>query len=668
MKLGKFKHLRHFLIQSAVLATFTSVGAVRTAGATELLCSQVPSLFEYYFEYHYSNREMNDDIRNRTVDQYIKFLDPSKSLFIESDVSGLKASLKTIFKSMETGNCSVLNDAQVLTVKRAEEDEAYVKSVLSNKDYKVDDSVELVSDPDKRGFPKTVDEKKALVLKLIHFQISQYLLTEVKLPEAKKKLIHKYELLTKRLKEPKAVTELPGNFALAFASALDPHSSYLSSDAFEDFQIQMRLSLEGIGASLSSQDGFTVIEELIPGGGAEKTKLLKAKDKIIAVAQEGKKAENVVDMDLKDVVKKIRGKKGTKVTLTILRQADKTETFDVKITRDKVDVKDQAAKITYETRKVGNQNFKIAVIDLPSFYGGGPEGGRNCYVDMKQMVKEAKEAKANGIVLNLSKNGGGLLEDAVRISGLFIQKGGVVATKDTKKKVQILPDEDADIQWNGPLVVLISRMSASASEILAGALKDYHRALILGSDHTFGKGTVQILSPLPLSLGAMKVTTGMFFIPGGASTQHIGVPSDITIPTPWAGDEIGEKTLDYSLPTQTIPSFLGKEANSTDPRKQWFEISTELTKKLADKSKTRVAADKRFAEMIKEQEETKKNKGIIKLADLRKKAKKPAENKAEREKKLKDIEAPFIDEGVSVMVDLLQETPIPSAATTTATR
>ncbi|MBL7717082.1 MAG: PDZ domain-containing protein [Bdellovibrionales bacterium] len=630
--------------------------------AGDLMCGQVPDLFQYYFEYHYSNREMTDDIRNKTVDQYIKFLDPSKSLFIESDVSGLKASLKGIFKSMETGNCSALNDAQVLTVKRAEEDEAYVKSVLNNKDYKVDDSVELVSDPEKRGFPKNLDEKKALVLKLIHFQMSQYLLTESKLAEAKKKLIHKYELLTKRLKEPKALTELPGNLTLAFASALDPHSSYLSSDAFDDFQIQMGLSLEGIGASLSSQDGFTVIEELIPGGGAEKTKLLKAKDKIIAVAQEGKKAENVVDMDLKDVVKKIRGKKGTKVTLTILRQAEKTETFDVKITRDKVDVKDQAAKVTYETKKVGNQSYKIAVIDLPSFYGSNKEGSANCYVDMKRIVKEVKDAKAHGIVLNLSKNGGGLLEDAVRISGLFIQKGGIVATKDTKKKVQILPDEDPEVQWNGPLVVLISRMSASASEILAGAMKDYRRAVILGSDHTFGKGTVQILSPLPLGLGAMKVTTGMFFIPGGASTQHVGVASDIQIPTPWAGDDIGEKTLDYSLPTQTIPAFLGKEANSTDPAKQWKEVSSDLTKKLAEKSKSRVASDKRFAEMIKEQEEVKKNKGVIKLADLRKKAKKPAENKAEREKKQKDIEAPFVDEGVAVMVDLLQEQP-PTALT-----
>ena len=210
----------------------------------------------------------------------------------------------------------------------------------------------------------------------------------------------------------------------------------------------------------------------------------------MAVAQEAKPAVPIMDMDLKDVVKMIRGAKGTFVTLTILRQGDSPKTFQVKIKRAKIDIKDQAAKITYETRKVNGKSLKMGIIDLPSFYGGGDgPGSRWSYRDVKDLLTQAKKEKVDGIVLDLSRNGGGLLEEAVQITGLFIQKGGVVATKEYGcLKVQVLSDDDDEVVWSGPLVVLISRLSASASEILAGALKNYHRALIVGGDHTFGKG------------------------------------------------------------------------------------------------------------------------------------------------------------------------------------
>ncbi len=646
------------LVAVALPLTLISVSPAFAANPQGLQCVHLPTLFETYFQSHYSIHEMTDEIRDRTIDQYIKLTDGSKTLFLESDVAQVKKTLQGIFKTMQNGNCSQLNDVLQSAIKRSEEDEAFAKTVLNAKDYKVDESVELLMDPDKRGFPKTVAEKNVLLTKMIHFQISNYLLADTKLPEAKKQLIHRYELMTKRMKE-KGQSEAIGLFAQAFASALDPHSSYLSPDNLEDFQISMRLSLEGIGASLSSQDGFTVIEDLIPGGGAEKLKTLKPKDKIVAVAQDGKKPVTVIDMDLKDVVKMIRGKKGTKVTLTILRQGEKTDTFDVSIVRDKIDVKDSAAKITYQTRKVGDRSVKIGVLELPSFYGDSRDGGRSSFDDMKKLLKEAKKEKAEGIVLNLSRNGGGLLEDAVRISGLFMQKGGVVATKDAQKHVQILADEDPDVTFNGPVVVLITHLSASASEILAGALKDYKRALIVGSDHTFGKGTVQVLSGLgpQQSLGAMKVTTGMFFLPGGESTQHKGVASDVLVPSIYSAEDVGEQSLDYSLAPQSTQAFLSKEANSTDPTRRWNEITPALVKKLSEKSQVRVSKDPKFAEIKKDLEDAAKNKGVIRLAEMKKKAdkKKPAKGKAEREQKQKDIEAPFVDEGVNIMSDLLTE-------------
>lgn len=626
--------------------------------ATGLSCAVLPQLFGLYLRFHYVHREITNDVREHTVDQFVKSLDPTKMLLLQDDVKTFKKNLLSVFKTMDDGDCKKIDAIQEVLLARAIENENFAKEFLGEK-YKLDDTVELITDPDKRKNPSNLDEKKKLLSKMIHFQISNYLISKTVLAEAKKNVIHSYELVTKRVKEKKP-DERYVDFAEAFALALDPHSSYLSADSLEEFRIQMQLSLEGIGASLSSQDGFTVVEEVIPGGAADRMKVLLPKDKIIAVAQDGKKAESVIDMDLQDVVKQIRGKKGTKVTLTILRQSEKSETFDVTIVRDKVDIKESAAKITYENRKVNNVSMKIGVIDLPSFYGGGREG-RSSFGDMRTLVIEAKKQKVDGIVIDLSRNGGGLLDDAVKIAGLFIRRGPVVATKGSDQKVDILSDRDEDILWSGPLLILTSRLSASASEILAGALKDYNRALVVGGDHTFGKGSVQVVSDLPQNLGAMKVSTGMFFIPGGDSTQHKGVDSHIELPSVFTTEDVGEKTMDYSLPAQKIASFVGDEANVLDPLKQWQPVTTDLISKLKKSSLDRVSKDTKFAEIKKSIEETKKNKGIIRLAEIRKKVeeenkkeeKEKKDKKDSRKAKLKESQAPLVSEGVNIMSDWL---------------
>ena len=459
-----------------------------------------------------------------------------------------------------------------ILVARARENEAIVKNILGP-DYRLDDTVEMNTDIKKRPYVKTEAEKHELLRKVVQFQIENALLTGVDLAEAKKEQIHRYELQTKRIVE-RNPEKLIKNIAESFALSLDPHTSYLSPEELEDIRIQMQLSLEGIGAVLRSDNGFTVIEELIPGGSAERSGLLNPNDKIIAVAQEGGKRIDIIDMDLRDVVSLIRGKKGTKVTLTILRQAERTQRFNVTIVRDKIDIKDQEAKISYEIRKAGNRQYRFGVIDLPSFYGG-EKGGKSSYEDMKRLLAIAKQQHVDGIVLDLSRNGGGLLTDAVRIAGLFIGKGGIVATRDSLGQVTILandsalsrtekdqikvinfPAEAPRTVYTGPLVVLTSRLSASASEIVAGALKDYHRAVIVGNDHTFGKGSVQVLAPLPSDLGGMKITTALYFLPSGKSTQKIGVEADVQLPIWFILEDIGETTLDYPLPAQAITPFL----------------------------------------------------------------------------------------------------------------
>jgi carboxyl-terminal processing protease len=655
------------LIPTLMLLLLLPVSSI----AANLTCSRLPMLMERFLTNHYAMKNMTGEIKTHAVDQMTKSLDPSKTLLYESDVERLKPVLKDLFVTMQSGDCSSLRHVYDLLVARARENESIVKKILGP-DYQLDETVELNINVNKRLYLKTTIEKQALLRKVVQFQIENALLAGIDLTEAKKQQIHRYELQTMRVVE-RNPEKLITSIAEAFARALDPHTSYLSPENLEDLRIQMQLSLEGIGAVLSSDNGFTVIEALIPGGGAERSSLLKPKDKIIAVAQEGEKPVDVIDMDLRDIIKMIRGKKGTQVTLTILRQAEKTDHFDATITRDRIDIKEQEAKITYETRTVDGRQYHFGVIDLPSFYGDEKEN-KSCYKDVKKLLGEARRQHVDGIVLDLSKNGGGLLKEAVRIAGLFLDKGGVVATKDSREQVTILangstasekegnkrnvitfPAEDLSALYTGPLVVLTSRLSASASEIVAGALKDYHRAVIVGSDRTFGKGSVQELTPLPRGLGSMKITTGLYFLPGGQSTQKVGVEADVRLPLWFILEDIGETELDYPLPVQAINPFLGVKGNATP---LWKPLEQPMLAELAARSKGRVAKDAVFAELIKSNKEAAGKKGVIRLTDLRKEMEKEnggkkKETLTELKKKAQDQYAPFVKESVNVLLDMV---------------
>ena len=638
--------------------------------AENLTCSHLPMLMERFLANHYAMKNMTGEINTHTVDQMIKSLDPSKTLLYESDLERLKPVLQGVFVSMQSGDCATLQQVYDVLVARARENEAIVKKILGP-DYRLDEAVELNTNVNKRPYVKTTAEKHGLLRKVVQFQIENALLAGVDLAEAKKQQIHRYELQTMRVVEHNP-EKLVTSFAGAFARALDPHTSYLSPENLDDLQIQMQLSLEGIGALLSSDNGFTVIEELIPGGGAERSGLLKPKDKIIAVAQEGEKPVDVIDMDLRDIIKMIRGKKGTQVTLTILRQVERTYRFDITIARDKVDIKEQEAKITYETRMVDGRQYRFGVIDLPSFYGDEKEK-KSCYEDVKSLLAEARRQHIDGIVLDLSRNGGGLLGEAVRLAGLFLDKGGIVATKDSREQVTILangsaasgtgdkrkvitfPVEDPRALYTGPLVVLTSRLSASASEIVAGALKDYHRAVIVGSDHTFGKGSVQAVTPLPQDLGGMKVTTALYFLPGGKSTQKMGVEADVRLPIFFILEDVGETALEYPLPAQAITPFLGVPGNAAP---LWKPVEQPMLAELAARSKARVAKDAKFAEIIKNNKEAAGKKGVIRLSDLRKEMEKEnggkkKETLTELKQKARDQYAPFVNESVNVLLDMV---------------
>ncbi len=604
-----------FVLMIFIAAPFAAAQA-QSSVPDGIQCRDLPALFHVFTQVHYLIKKVDSSVEKHTAEQFIKILDPSKSLLLATDVQNLQNELPKVFTDSVNGDCQKLNDAWSIVRRHAAEDEQLAKQILTEK-FKLDDNTKLMMNPDKRPYAKTDAARSQRVRDMIQFQISNYLVAGLTMDQAKKQLIHRYELVGKRLAERQNKGKIPWIWAESFAEALDPHSAYMAPDELADFEITMKLSLEGIGAQLRTEDGFTVIQSLVPGGQAEKTGQLQPGDKIIAVAQDGESPVSTIDMESNEVVKMIRGKKGTKVTLTILREGKEAKTFLVTIVRDKIDVSSQAAKITYDTRKIGERAITIGIIDLPSFYGG-EKGGRSSYEDMKKLLNEARGKKADGIVLDLSRNGGGLLDEAVRISGLFIKRGAVVATKGGDGKVRVLEDTDPDIEWPGPVAVIISPASASASEILAGALKDYRRALIIGGDKTFGKGTVQNVISLPPEIGAIRVTTGMFFLPGGASTQLRGVPSDISVPSVLDGFNLGEEKLDYALPAQSVPLFLSPTANADDASSRWNPVLPNTVATLAAKSKARIASDPAFAKIREQLQDLAKNRGEVRLGDLRK--------------------------------------------------
>lgn len=655
--MSSLKGLKGFLIAGSLV--ISSYASAQLKDGME--CRYLSVIEQGFLANHvkYSNRDT--ELQTRVIDQYLKRLDPSKIYLTQSDVDQIKRLMANVFEKTKNKDCAFLPEVQKIVVQRVQDRATFAKKFLG-KDYKFDSKTEFVYDPDKKAWPKNADEANEYLKKYIHFQIANYLATDMKLDEAKSNVVKNYDRAVKRT-EDTSQDDLFSGYLDAFARALDPHSSFFSRDVLEDFEIQMRLSLEGIGATLSSQDGFTVVEQLVPGGAAAKSGLIEPQDKIIAVGQEKGPMENVIDMDLKDVVKKIRGNKGTKVRLTILRKSGEgKKRFDVTLTREKVNLEDEAASILYQDKEVNGKKVKIGVINFPSFYADSRRGGRSSAADMKKLIKEANEKKVEGLVLDLSNNGGGSLEDAVKIAGLFFQTGNVVkqSSKNEGRAEAALRDTDPTVDWGGPLVVLTSRISASASEIVAGTLQDYKRAVIVGGDHTYGKGSVQSVLPIPNNLGAIKVTVGMFFVPGGKSTQHRGVDADIALPGPFSTDDIGEKYMDYSLPPKTIEPFLSPEAYVKEGPGAWKEIKPEWIKDLKEKSEVRVEKNDEFKKIVEELNKAKARGKLIKVSEVLKdkndkdkkdKAKKTASKAKKNEEYLK---RPDIQEAESVLLDLIQ--------------
>jgi len=624
----------------------------------ELSCDRVRLIQKRLLRAHIMHDELTDEIGERMVKVYSEALDPTKVLMTQKDHDALKKTIATMNGAKDKELCKTLGELRVKELEWRKGAEDYAKKRLASKSFKVDPKTTITIDPDDRAYPKNQKELDALRDDMLQLQMANYLANGTKEAEAKEKLLRRYARETARADKLTEADQV-SVYLNAFASSLDPHTTYFSPDALEDFRISMRLSLEGIGASLTWRDGYTIVREVIPGGAADRHGKLRTEDKIIAVAQDKDEPVDVIDMDLRDVVKLIRGKRGTKVRLTVLRQGEKTERMELTIVRDKIDLGEQAAKLRWEEVERNGDKLKIAVIDLPSFYGGRGPGARSCVRDMKKLLKEAEVAGADGLVLDLSRNGGGLLDAAVDISGMFLGEGAVVGVKGRGGDVEVLKDRDSRVLYSGPMVVLTSSLSASASEILVGALKDYGRAVIVGDAQTYGKGTVQQVSNLPMGLGAIKTTTATFYLPGGVSTQANGVASDIVLPSVLAALDISEKEQPYALPPVKVDAFKGAKAN---PKVGGYEPVTKSTvAKLEAKTKKRVSKSEEFKEVSEEIAKVSKKEKSIKLSSILEESKDPESKGDDEPLADKDEPTPQVKEATQIVADLVDLQRAPTA-------
>ena len=604
--------MRNSLRLGLVLAVLLAAHAAHA----ELLCSEVRELQSQFLKAHIEPNIPYAEVDERTATVYLKRLDGQRILFLAPEAKRTRQALTRAARDMRNGNCAQLRTLHSELIARTKKMEDQVRAFVMSPSYALDPNAELVLDPDKRGWPATEAERVKALQAGVHFQISNIENDGHTREEAKARIVKRYELRTKRTREIE-YQELLSGWLDSFASALDPHSNYFSEDSLEDFKIQMRLSLEGIGVQLRDNEGSAVVEQIMPGSAAKLEGTLKIGDKILEVAQEKGESVDIADMDLDDIVRLIRGPKGTRVRLKVLRDGSPPERMQVEIVRAKIDLEEQAAKIEFKEELAGGKKLKLAVLTLPGFYGGGDPRNpmeRLASRDVRRLLEQARREQADGLLLDLAFNGGGLLDDAVRIAGFFIHDGGVVAVREGFQS-HVLRDPEGGIAWVGPMVVLTSRVSASASEIVAGALKDYRRAVVVGDAATFGKGTVQ--SMIERREGdALKVTTGMFFRPGGASTQHEGVRADVALPSLLTPDVVGESNEDYALDPENVAPFVSRSANAALGRARWEPVTDKLIAELGRRSGLRLARDVAYQEIQADLAERDSDGGKLKLATL----------------------------------------------------
>ncbi|MEE3696580.1 carboxy terminal-processing peptidase [Glaesserella parasuis] len=584
---------------------------------------------------HYHKFQLDDAFSEKIFNRYIDWLDGSHNTFLQSDIDELRAKYATkLDEELYEGKLDIAFEMYELMTKRRYERYKYALSLLDKEpDLKGQDQIE--NDREKAPFPKTTTEADELWLQRVKNDIINLYLKDKKWPEIKKTLTKRYNLAIRRLTQNKA-DDILQTYLNAFAREIDPHTSYLSPRAAKRFQESMNLSLEGIGATLSMEDDITIIKSLVPGAPAARSKKIAAGDKIVGVGQSKDKIEDVIGWRLDDVVDNIKGKKGSTVYLEI-EPAKGGKTKIISLVRDKIRLEDSAAKLTVD--KVDGKN--IAVIKIPSFYIG-------LTADVRKLLEQMKTKKADGLIIDLRENGGGSLPEVVELTGLFIKDGPVVQVRDAFNRIRVHEDTDSTTLYDGNILVMINRHSASASEIFAAAMQDYNRAIIIGQQ-SFGKGTVQQNRSLNMvydldqePLGFIQYTIQKFYRINGGSTQIKGVEADIRFPEIINAEKTGEGFEDNALPWDKIPAATYSEVAK----------ARDVVAQLTENHEKRIAKNPEFI-ALNETIAINKERDDRKFTSLNL-ASRQEESKADEARRLKDLNARFKREGKKQIKDLEQ--------------
>src|SRR5438309_3115209 len=549
------------LAYCAILLTATIAAPPAVATSKETIAMSVGRLLE---EGHYTRQKLNDEISKKFLQTYLELLDYSHLFFTQKDIDELSAKYgNSIAGDVLLGTLKPAYEIYDLYAKRVDDRVANIKELLKQPlDFKTDATIELSRQ--KSPWPKDEAEADQLWRGRVANELLQEKLSEHPIEPAPQLVARRYDRLARNVHEQDKDEQMK-LFLDALAQTYDPHSEYLSKADMKNFSINMGLSLVGIGAMLRTEDGYAKIESLVPGGPAQVDARLKVGDRITAVAQGSAEYVDVREMRLDKVVEMIRGKKGTHVRLLAIPSdaTDPSRRKNVELVRDEIKLKDQEARADIIIKKDENgEPIKLGWLTLPSFYADMDKHQKSTTRDVLALLKRLKKENIAGLVVDLRRNGGGSLEEAISLTGLFLKSGPIVQTKDYNGNTRISSDPDPGIAYSGPLIVLTSRQSASASEIFAAALQDYGRAVIVGDKNTFGKGTVQTILPIGrfASLlgshsdedGALKLTIQKFYRVAGGSTQLHGVASDIVLPSLSDLPEFGEGALKNALPYDEV--------------------------------------------------------------------------------------------------------------------
>jgi carboxyl-terminal processing protease len=547
---------------------------------------------------HYRKQPINKELSEKIYDHYLSSLDPSRLYFIQSDITEFENYRFKLDSAIKTGQLSpafkIFNRYQTRVIERLEKQTEFIDKKLKSLNFKKNEFIE--TDRSKMPWAQTIDELDDIWRRRIKSAVLAMKLDGTPLEETKETLTKRYKNQLKRTLQARSEDAF-SVYMNSFTAVYDPHTTYFSPRSSENFNINMSLSLEGIGAVLQADNEFTKVVRLVPGGPAHKQGQLSTADRIVGVAQ-GESGEmiDVIGWRLDEVVDLIRGPKHSIVRLKVIPSESNVETKTeiVNITRDRVKLEEQAASSsTLDIDRDGKLNH-IGVITLPTFYADfkamqeGDPNYKSTTRDVITLLNDLQNEKPlDGLVIDLRGNGGGSLDEANQLTGLFIDQGPTVQIRSASNRVEVLEDPDPALVYGGPLIVLVDRLSASASEIFAGAIQDYGRGLIMGSP-TFGKGTVQ--SVRPLNHGQLKITQAKFYRISGASTQHKGVVPDVFLPDTYDEDQVGEDSLEHALKWDSIDAV----------EHQFFNVTQDYSELLMTKHKYRMNANQEYKLLLEE--------------------------------------------------------------------